>query len=718
MTTTADHQPTTLAAPAHQDDTSQPVLPEWVRDREQLAAVAGKTTKRAAYKTTRHVVRAPLYLAKLAAWSPRGLGRCVVRLAKWLHDWDSAELRHGHAGSRETAEYSKIHAIRRANLKARAMVFGTVALLVVAPVLALVAPHVLSGLIGVAAGIWLIKLVPGRSLVEVVVGVAVAGAIFWWLPGVLVAIPAPPWWALAAAGVALVVALGFIGKPRGKPITGNTTLPAGMVEPLRAPMVTAALCTLGNAKMKEPEDIRLLTDPHRCGPGVQLDLELPAGVPASFVVKQREAFAAALRRELGCVWPSVGPRHPGHLVTFVSDEPMSKARQKAWPLLKSGEVDIFEPQPAFTTQRGDWRNITLAYSSMVIGAVPRMGKTFVVRELLLIAGLDKRVKVYALDGKGTGDLSPCRLFAHFYSVGDEPEELARVLHALRELREEMRRRTKVIRDLDREVARENKVTSTLANRPGLAPVVVGVDETQVYFLDAPKVVREELVKLVTDLVKRGPALGIQVICATQNVTADTLPSSIADNAVLRFCLKIEGQNQNNRVLGVGARDRGIDAGMFDIDDKGVGYLKAEGRDAEICRSVYGLDAVEAEKVALRARRIREAAGRLTGEAADEEAENEEQQATLLDDVREVMDEAGVDRAHLGVLADRLADLRPVYEHLDSDALGAQLRAAGVPTGQVKVDGRNTTGVRREHLDIAATADADPDETGGTVVPIR
>ncbi|PSJ23927.1 cell division protein FtsK, partial [Streptosporangium nondiastaticum] len=135
--------------------------------------------------------------------------------------------------------------------------------------------------------------------------------------------------------------------------------------PLTAPMVMESLCALGNAKMKVPDDIRLLMDPHRDGPGVRIELELPRGVTASFVMERREELAAALRRELGTVWPSVGRRHPGHLVLFVSDQVMAQAEQEPWPLLNAGEVDIFTAIPLFTNQRGAWIKLSIAYASII-----------------------------------------------------------------------------------------------------------------------------------------------------------------------------------------------------------------------------------------------------------------------------------------------------------------------------------------------------------------
>lgn len=718
------HRVTTLEL-----DTSVPILPAWLRDRLTFTSTVRTWAARNAYRTRRFTWNLPLLLALLVLYSPRGLARITATVGRYLYDYDSAEVRHAHAGKTETADYVKAQRVRAANLRARWMVAGTVAVLLLIPVLAWTAPYALSAILGVAAFVWIIKLIPGRGWREVIIGLVVGGLtwavtpygagltadrpVWWLLPYTPTLIPSPPTWAVILLGAVVVLALGWHGRPVGRRLMKDDTLRAGIVEPLRAPVVTAALCELGNSKMKEPGDIRLLMDPARQGPGYQIDLELPGAVPATYVIEKREELAAALKRELGTVWPSVGKRHAAHLSLYVADQPLVEANQKPWPLMKQGGVDLFQPVPMFTDQRGDWIHLTFAYANMVIGAVPRMGKTFALRQCLLVAGLDVRAKVYALDGKGTGDLAPCALFAHFYSVGDEPEEIERVLFGLRELRGEMRRRARVIRGLTREEAPESKVTSALSNRRdlGLEPIVVGIDETQAYFEygdrkdKAHAAIRDELAAIISDLVKRGPALGIILILATQQVNANTIPTAVSNNAVMRLAFKLFGHGPNDQVLGTGSYKAGIDATQFAQADRGLAYLRAEGDQPAIVRSVHGLDAVQAEKVGVRARQMREAANRLTGDACDDVMEQEERQVILLDDVREVMDEARQRRMHLGEIRECLELLRPgIYGHLDNDSLGGLLRQAGVEpvtvwSPRAKKDGK---GVKRETLDVAAT----------------
>ncbi|MGH3898093.1 MAG: hypothetical protein ACRDTA_07515 [Pseudonocardiaceae bacterium] len=117
----------------------------------------------------------------------------------------------------------------------------------------------------------------------------------WALPGWTLT----PLWVLT---VAVVGALGYVGRQIDKPLIQRATAPGG-IEPLRPTIVIEVLCSLGNAKMVKPEQIRLLSDVAREGRDYRIELELPQGATANFVMDKRAELAIAIRRELGCVWP-------------------------------------------------------------------------------------------------------------------------------------------------------------------------------------------------------------------------------------------------------------------------------------------------------------------------------------------------------------------------------------------------------------------------------
>jgi S-DNA-T family DNA segregation ATPase FtsK/SpoIIIE len=139
------------------------------------------------------------------------------------------------------------------------------------------------------------------------------------------------------------------------------------------------------------------------GAGWRADIELPPGVTASDVIEKRSELASALARPLGCVWPEGNAEvHPGRLVLFVGDKDMSRAKQPVWSLLKAGTVDLFKPFPFGADPRGRLVTLTLMFASMIVGSIPRMGKTFALRLALLAACLDPRAWIVPFDLKGTG----------------------------------------------------------------------------------------------------------------------------------------------------------------------------------------------------------------------------------------------------------------------------------------------------------------------------
>ena len=296
-------------------------------------------------------------------------------------------------------------------------------------------------------------------------------------------------------------------------------------------MVTRALRSLGISAMNaKGAEITYPAPITRDGPGWRADVDLPYGVTPQDVMEKRRELASGLRRPLGCVWPEPArDDHGGRLVLWVGDRDLAKTKQERWPLAQRGRTDLFAPVPFGTDQRGRVVAVTLMFASMVVGSIPRMGKTFSVRLLLLAAALDVRAELHLFELKGTGDFGPLEPVAHAYRSGDDDDDgdIDYAVTDMRAVRAEMRRRTKVIRELPRALCPESKVTAELADRRelGLWPIVVAVDECQRWF--EHKRHGEELTDIAEDLVRRGPAAGIIPIFATQRPDAKSLPTGSA-----------------------------------------------------------------------------------------------------------------------------------------------------------------------------------------------
>src|SRR5690606_8412639 len=147
-----------------------PILPTWLRDRETFRSTTRNFTRRNSRRALRWLWKGPELILKLLLLAPRGLWRVSVAVGKRVYDPGSA---------------ARAQAVRRANLHARALVVATVALVTAGPVMMWTVPYVLSALVGAVAGAWLIKLIPGRSLTEVVVAAALGVALWYFLPPTL-----------------------------------------------------------------------------------------------------------------------------------------------------------------------------------------------------------------------------------------------------------------------------------------------------------------------------------------------------------------------------------------------------------------------------------------------------------------------------------------------------------------------------------------------------
>ncbi|MBQ0849548.1 cell division protein FtsK [Streptomyces sp. BH-SS-21] len=649
----------------------RPVVPIWLKSLAELKTATAWVARHYAHSLGYHALRSPVYAARLAFQAPTGTARFIGGTMRWVADREGEPVRLAAVRREDAAEYLKLSRQRDGRVRLRTLV------------------TVLAMFIGLGSALALYVLAPD------------------WLQAVSVG--------------AVTMALGAAGRKADAPVIHKAVeLPKAVK--LTSDIVLRALGALGipainQAQGKGRDGFEFTAPITRDGPGWRAEGNLPYGVTVTDVIERRDRLASGLRRPLGCVWPEAVPdEHTGHLVLWVGDQDLNKSKKPAWPLAKAGTVDLFKPVAYGTDQRGRWVEITLMYIAGVIGAIPRMGKTFLLRLLMLIAALDPRAELHTYDMKGTGDLDPVgNAVSHRHAAGDDDEAIAYALADWRALREELRRRTKVIRSLPRDICPENKVTSALADKRslGLHPIVIAVDECQVLFEHGEH--GKEFEEIATDLVKRGPATGIVFLAATQRPDAKSLPTGISANASARWCLKVMGQTENDMVLGTSAYKRGVRATMFAWGDKGIHYFIGEGSDARIVGSVY-VDGPGADVIAARARKVREKAGLLSGHALGEAPETVTGPAyDLLADILAVVP-AKEPKAWSETVVARLADLRPeVYDGWDPDALNAALKPHGVATIQVgrRVDGKvvNRRGIERAHI-LAAIAERDGKRDAG------
>ncbi|MEM8925024.1 MAG: hypothetical protein AAGD35_16075, partial [Actinomycetota bacterium] len=455
----------------------------------------------------------PRYWARLVKQSPTGIARGLA--AWWRFTVDAEGLENLRAVRSSTAEGAK----------------GTVEILAEQHKTA-IRQHLIADLI---------------ALVVMVVG----GAVLWMVA---------PWWGraliiLGLPGLGLPV-LGLVGRDKTVPIVERWISTGAIVPKLTEGLIVQAL---QDARIKGMDRafkeqgkraIRWLVPPVRLasGDGYECVLDLPSGVSVEQAVKADRLIASGLSRPVSTVWISEVSEeehgHAGRMRMVVTDTPMRSTPIPPWPLASDdgGAFDIFKPIPLGINYLGMVVTVTLMFRSMIIGAVPRMGKTFTLRLLCMAASLDPTVEIHIYDLKGGIDFKSLgRKVAHAFWASQNELIAAEVLADLRRMVDDMGRRYETLNWLeenDPDRCPEGKITRQLANDRtlGLHPVLLAIDETQTCFVDWAEA--KEFTALVTKLAKMGPAVGIMVILATQSVNNDTIPRSISVTAALRFCLKV------------------------------------------------------------------------------------------------------------------------------------------------------------------------------------
>lgn len=620
-------------------DEAPPVIPPTFRSASEFTDAVRWTTSYYAHVTAFHVVRSPVYLARLLLRAPRGAGRLIVRWGKWVADTEARPVEAKAAASADIEAWlalSREHSRRVRPRRVASLTAATAATVT----------------LGVSA-----ILVPG------------------WTIAVLVGIGA---------------LLGLFGKKGDKPLV-TRYVATNVLRRLDSTEVFDALAAIGIEGKRGRRGVEFASEVMRDGPGWRAEIDLPPGVKATEVLEKRAALAAAMRRPISTVWLEEDrSAHPGRLIMWVAQRDPAKAARKLWPLMKEGQADVYEPLPFGFDPRGNLIDITLMYSNLLVGGIPGSGKTSCALAIVLGVALDPTAELWIYELKGSGDLDSVKPVCHRYMSGDEDEDLEAALAGMRAGITEYQRRAAFIRGLPAsEVPEGRKVTRALAEKypeQNLGPRVIVIDEVQELFTHDEY--KDEAAALATRLIKKARAYGIILILLTQNPDARSLPTSISSNVGTRLCLAVMDWRANNNVLGTGAYERGLRATDISIDEQGTGIL-ARGREGLTVRAAF-IKQTEAEEIAARALALRTAAGTLSGQSIGEAVE-EGSVETVVDHVRAIWPD-GVDTVHSHRLVKALAAYRPdlygPWMEMEtaeaSTALSAALKPFRVGTRQITI----------------------------------
>jgi S-DNA-T family DNA segregation ATPase FtsK/SpoIIIE len=643
---------------------ARPFLPEWWHGPDRWKVIGWHANYRA-----REAVRLVVFLSTIYWWralrrTPRGIGRAVTSTWGWVFDHESLPVR---------------RQLRDGNSRHEAIVF-------------------------LAVSRQRNERVSRRSASTLFLLFLLAGYLAWayFLAGVLVK--------AATLAVALVV-FGKVGSDAADPIIDRRVI-TPRVRKLDAGTLDRAFIAAGLASDKKP--INIPVPVVRDGPGWTAIIDLDFSFTAEQALKKRGELAAGLDFDEAQVWLDRVRGTAGsarRLKLWVADEDPFEQSSGPWPLAAAGRTDVFSPVPFGTDQRGKKVDISCMFTSMLIGSVPRIGKTAAGRLVFLGWALDPITELHVWDGKGGGDWRGAVKVAYRAGFGARTDVAQAFLADLKDVQSRMNDRYDQMAKLGTDICPDSQVTRDLAEKRGLKlwPIGIFVDEFQRY--TAHPEFGKEIVEVMVDIAKVGPAVGIFLCLMTQKPDGTSIPSALRDVIGTRFALHVRAWQASDCILGAGAHVEGYDSSQFRRSDKGVGWLigaddSGAVEDARIVRTYYA--STEAcGPIWDRARAVRLTAGLLTGQAAGEEApiESDADRTRVLVDILGVWPDQS-DRVANARLAGLLADYSTRYEGWSGSDVTAATARHGVGTVQVnrthgeESDRRNLRGTLRTDVEDA------------------
>ena len=636
----------------------RPAIPEQWRTAKGRHIEIERHWRLLRHRAAVHGLRSPLYLVQALAWAIVGLLRLIGRQVHWWWVIEQHALRSQAAADGDSREWMKLHKEAREVRKVRGFVLlGELAALGVA----FIALRVLA-----------------------------------------------PWWAWVMIGVLVVPVLAHHGRPRDKPI-----ISAAVVSPrfrkLSADVVLRAYYAAGLGHPDKPDQqVTFGSTMGRDGEGSRVLVDLPYGKGLKDAMNAKDEIASGLDVTTSQVFLHRDPTSARRHTLWVADRDPLAVPVGRTPLLACKATDIWRPARIGLDERGQLVPVPLMWNSVLVGALPRMGKTFVTRLLGLYCALDPYVKLDVFDGKGSPDLRKFALVADSYAFGLTPTREGRppeiLLTTLEGIKTDVQDRYQRLSEMPTDVCPEGKLTREIARDPRFRmPVrVLILDEFQEYYDLGP--ISAQIAELLAFLVKVAPGAGVSVIGSTQRPSGIGGGGNVGqrftatrDNFQIRLSLRTSDWRVSEMVLGAGALGEGLDSSKLLPQYKGVTILRGASDTSPTVRT-YLADGRDAEKILLAGRALRQRAGTLSGMAA---GQDDPESRDVLADVLAVFEsDPGL---HWAVLAERLAKRVPDrWGDATGDAVSAQVRGLGVPTAQVKMAGRNQMGCRA--MDVRQAAD--------------
>ena len=270
------------------------------------------------------------------------------------------------------------------------------------------------------------------------------------------------------------------------------------------------------------------------------------GVTDDFVDKMAKAGLGAM----GAETYKVDHLGPGHwLLHFYKTEPKNPLDDAIE--IKASDLAQWDGKTVVYGLTEDGEPAKLSYaqtSGIVVGGVPGAGKSAGATLLTLPLLASPKASVAIFDGKGGMDWHWAEKVASLYN-NDCDLDLETATEQLEQLAQ------RCVDDLKSHTWSESDPDFWHAGASALHPFhLVVIDECQTLFDTTgrskdDKALVERCKRAVATIVRKGRSAGWCVMLLTQKPTADSIPTNIRDNCVVRFALRVTTREAAEAVLG-------------------------------------------------------------------------------------------------------------------------------------------------------------------------
>lgn len=302
---------------------------------------------------------------------------------------------------------------------------------------------------------------------------------------------------------------------------------------------------------QNPSIITLADLPDQIGTGKLYRWDLPADCSKSAedVIRLAPKLAGTYALPRAQFVVELG-NHEYQFTTWISRVDPFAGPLREHPCATMTSFDGWQPAPFGHDPMGRTVYTAYPFTSHLISARPRVGKSFCAMCMLVPAVLDPSMKFVTINLKGDGTWRGLKPLSEVYISGKTDEDIAAASLELERLTGEVSRRNRLL-------SHSSKLTKEISELLRIPLMQVVLDEAQE--VTTHPIVGDRAIRALTTLAKVGPSCGISLWFITQRPDDKALPTSLRAAFGEATCLQVKNLHDSNIALGTSMSKMGYDA---------------------------------------------------------------------------------------------------------------------------------------------------------------